>query len=80
MLQFALIQMGFLVVLVVASFFFFWFGLFFFVVVVILFCFFFVRLYIMKENLEIMSRYLSYLTALETCCKIVLDYCNCFNN
>lgn len=52
----------------------FWFFLF------CLFWAFFFCLYIMKEKLEIMSRYLSYLTALETCCKIVLDYCNCFSN
>lgn len=41
---------------------------------------FFFWLYIMKEKLGIMSRYHSYLKALENCCKIVLDYCNCFNN
>lgn len=75
--------MGFLVVLVVASSFsFFLFFLVWFVFSFRCCCFvlFFVCLYIMKEKLEIMSRYLSYLTALETCCKIVLDYCNCVNN
>lgn len=39
----------------------------------------FFGIYWRKKKLEIMSRYLSYLTALENCCKIVLDYCNCFN-
>lgn len=73
---------GVLVVLVVASSFFFFFFLVWFVFSFRCCCFvlFFVCLYIMKEKLEIMSRYLSYLTALETCCKIVLDYCNCVNN
>lgn len=58
------------------------FGRFCWLVLVVCFglAFFFFFYYIMKEKLEIISRYLSYLSALENCCKNVLDYCNCFDN